>query len=83
MKFNGTVENWDIIWNRFLKSTDAQGKIRLLNCLANIRNESVVNKLLDIALEGNAIRSQDFFTVLNFVSNNVFFGTNIVWNFVQ
>lgn len=78
----GNDENWDEMWERYLKETSAQERSMLLNGLAQVRYPHLLHKYLDNAMNESYIRSQDFFSVLNYISENDI-GTPIVWDFIR
>ncbi|KYB24889.1 Glutamyl aminopeptidase-like Protein [Tribolium castaneum] len=82
----GMVTADEVTWNKvfeiFANETDANEKLKLMNGLANVRNPSLLTKLIDLAKDETYVRSQDYFTLLQYISSNPV-GTPIVWDYVR
>lgn len=42
MQVKGNEENWPIVWDLFIKETDAQEKVKLMASLASVRDPSLL-----------------------------------------
>ncbi|KAI4892086.1 hypothetical protein NFI96_022387 [Prochilodus magdalenae] len=70
MQKEGTRENWEIMFQRYLSTTLAQEKDKLLYGLASTEDITLLSRLLEAAKNENIIRSQDVFTLVRYVSLN-------------
>ncbi|KAL4239647.1 hypothetical protein ACF0H5_000454 [Mactra antiquata] len=82
MSTDGSEEDWDFMWNKYLTETVPQEKIKLLYGLANTKHIWLLNRYLDYCKDSTKIKSQDFFTVLIYVSRNPV-GNSVVWDWVR
>ncbi|KAJ8979934.1 hypothetical protein NQ317_003676 [Molorchus minor] len=73
--FQKLLENYKI-------ENDASEKLKLINGLANVQNTSLLSSLIDLSKNESIVRSQDYFSVLQYISLNPL-GTPLVWNFVR
>ncbi|XP_019765987.2 glutamyl aminopeptidase isoform X2 [Dendroctonus ponderosae] len=82
----GMVKAEESTWNKLLAvyqaETDATEKLKLINGLANVKNSLLLIRLLDLSKNETIVRSQDYFTVLGYISANPT-GTDLVWDFVR
>jgi len=78
----GDPENWEIVFQRFLAEQNAQEKKKLLYGLAQVKEPWILHRFLQLAKNESNVRSQDFFTVLSYVSGNSA-GNPIVWRYMQ
>ncbi|XP_066157252.1 glutamyl aminopeptidase-like isoform X3 [Euwallacea fornicatus] len=79
---NADTATWDKLLAVYQKEPDASEKLKLINGLANVKNLSLLTKLLDLAKDESIVRGQDYFTVLGYISANPT-GTDLVWDFVR
>ncbi|XP_066993050.2 glutamyl aminopeptidase isoform X2 [Anabrus simplex] len=82
MKMNGNEETWDTMWSLYLNEGDAQEKTKLLSGLASVQEPWLLQRFIQYSKNEAFIRSQDFFTVIQLISNNPV-GDPIVWDFVR
>jgi len=80
MQQNGSA--WSQVFQRYMKETDPQEKIRLINCLAATKDSYVLQRFLELAKNESIVRRQDFFTTLRYVASNPI-GKPIAWNFYK
>ncbi|KAK2852812.1 hypothetical protein Q7C36_008013 [Tachysurus vachellii] len=81
MKNSGTEQSWEIMFQRYLSTTLAQEKDKLLYGLASIENVSLLNRLLEASKNEAIVRSQDLFTLVRYVSLNKY-GESMAWDWV-
>ncbi|XP_007238065.3 glutamyl aminopeptidase [Astyanax mexicanus] len=81
MKNSGTVESWEIMFQRYLTASLAQEKDKLLYGLASIEDVSQLSRLLEATKDESIIRSQDVFTLIRYVSLNKY-GESMAWDWV-
>ncbi|XP_063244276.1 glutamyl aminopeptidase-like isoform X1 [Bacillus rossius redtenbacheri] len=73
---------WDKLWDVFLRETDAQERLKLMSGLASVPEPWLLQRLIEYGKNESYVRSQDFFTLLHFISNNPV-GNPIVWEFIR
>lgn len=77
--FNGI---WDKVWGLYSTEKDAQEKLKLMVSLSYVRDNVLLNKYLTLAEDEANVRGQDYFTVLQSISDNDL-GQQLVWNYVR
>lgn len=84
MAETGNEEVWSWMLGLYKRESNAQEKLKLLRGLASITKPWILSHLIDLAVEddGTVFRSQDFFTLLTYMSWNRV-GEPIVWDFVR
>lgn len=82
MKEQSNMGVWEWMWQLYLNEENAQEKLKLLRGLASIQEPWILYKLMDLAKDETKIRSQDYFTLLTYVSWNRV-GEPLVWDFVR
>ncbi len=82
MKSLNDHEVWKFMLERYKVETNAQEKQKLLRGLTAIGEPWILSNLLNLAKDESIIRSQDFFTLLTYMSWNRI-GVPIVWDFVR
>ncbi|RZC34917.1 glutamyl aminopeptidase [Asbolus verrucosus] len=75
-------KTWQQLFEIFTKENDANEKLKLMNGLANVRNPSLLTRLIELAKDETYIRSQDYFTLLQYIASNPI-GTPLVWDYVR
>ena len=78
----GNEEIWKTVWDRYLQEADVQEKTKLLQGLASVQDPYIINQYLILAKNDSFVRSQDYFSVLQYISGNPI-GEPLVWNFVR
>uniref|UniRef100_A0A8C1H9M7 Aminopeptidase n=1 Tax=Cyprinus carpio carpio TaxID=630221 RepID=A0A8C1H9M7_CYPCA len=81
MKKSGSVQNWEIMFRKYLSATLAQEKDKLLYGLASVEDITLLNRLLEAAKNESIVRSQDVFTLVQYVSRNPL-GKTMAWDWV-
>ncbi|KAM4543185.1 glutamyl aminopeptidase isoform 2-T2 [Odontesthes bonariensis] len=79
MKNAGTVEKWNVMFQRYKDTTLAQEKDKLLYGLASVDDVELLYKLLEATKDESVVRSQDLFTVVRYVSLNPL-GQSMAWD---
>ncbi|XP_076253121.1 glutamyl aminopeptidase-like isoform X3 [Rhynchophorus ferrugineus] len=79
---NADEETWNKLLEVYKAETDASEKVKLVNGLANVKNVSLLERLIELAKDVTIVRSQDYFTVLSYISANTE-GTDLVWDFFR
>lgn len=82
MSSGGTEADWDFMWNRFVAETVPQEQTKLMYGLANTKQVWLLNRYLEYCKDPNKIKSQDFFTVVTYISRNPV-GNPITWDWVR
>lgn len=76
-------ELWNVLFeSKFKKETNTQERLKLMAALAATPNVTILAKYLEIAKDESIIRSQDYFTVLSYISMNPK-GEQLVWDFYR
>ncbi|KAM6912940.1 glutamyl aminopeptidase [Xenentodon cancila] len=79
MKNSGTEEKWNVMFQRYIDTTLAQEKDKLLYGLASVENVDLLFRLLEATKNETLVRSQDLFTVVRYVSYNPV-GQSMAWD---
>ena len=82
MKSVGDQELWKWMLDKYMTESNAQEKLKLLRGLTAISEPWILSYLLQLAKDETIIRSQDYFTLLNYLSWNRV-GVPVVWDFVR
>ncbi|KAK7003237.1 hypothetical protein BgiMline_004674 [Biomphalaria glabrata] len=82
MRYGGSDDDWDKIWNKYLTETSPQERDLLLKSLTHVRKPYFIDKILDLALQEKYIKRQDFFGVIQNLAINTA-ATSLLWNWVQ
>ena len=82
MKSVGDQEVWQWMLDKYKEESNAQEKLKLLRGLSVINEPWILSYLLELAKNDTIIRSQDYFTLLTYMSWNRV-GEPIVWDFVR
>ncbi|ESO85815.1 hypothetical protein LOTGIDRAFT_130453 [Lottia gigantea] len=78
----GTSDDWDQIWLKYKQETVPQERVKLLYALSQTKIVWLLTRYLEYANNEDKVRSQDFFTVVNYISRNSI-GKDITWNWVR
>lgn len=81
MKNSGSAASWEIMFQRYVTATLAQEKDKLLYGLASVEDITLLYRLLEATKNESIIRSQDVFTVVQYVSRNKY-GKTMAWDWV-
>jgi len=79
---NTGFEEWQWFFNKFLNTTDASEKSKMMYALAASRKTWILNMYLGYSLDSSKIRSQDAVSVVRYVAFNPV-GKYLAWTFVQ
>ena len=82
MKTEGNQEIWDWMLAKYKSEANAQEKVKLMLGLASINDPDILYNFIQIGKDESVVRSQDFFTLLTYVSSNRI-GEPIVWDFFR
>ena len=82
MKSVGDQELWRWMLEKYMTESNAQEKLKLLRGLTAISEPWILSYLLQLAKDDTIIRSQDYFTLLIYLSWNRV-GVPVVWDFVR
>lgn len=82
IKKGGSEKSWDLMWNLFLKEENAQEKVKLMEGLASATEPWLLQRYIELSKNESNVRSQDFFTVIAFISYNPI-GNPVAWDFLR
>ncbi|XP_033100366.1 glutamyl aminopeptidase-like [Anneissia japonica] len=82
MENAGGQAEWDMMWTQYVTATVSQERTRLLYGLARTRQVWLLCRYLTYAMNETKVRSQDFFTVVNYIADNPV-GNPLVWDWVR
>ena len=82
MRAEGNQEVWKWMLDKYKVESNAQEKLKLLRGLTSIGEPWILSHLLELAKDETIIRSQDYFTLLTYMSWNKI-GEPLVWDFVR
>ena len=82
MRAEGNQEVWKWMLDKYKVESNAQEKLKLLRGLTCIGEPWILSHLLELAKDETIIRSQDYFTLLTYMSWNKI-GEPLVWDFVR
>lgn len=74
--------DWTTVWDRYTTATSGQEKDNLLYALSRTRNLTLIDRLLEYSMDESKIRSQDFFTTINYIASN-HVANDFLWDWVQ
>ncbi|XP_014066097.1 glutamyl aminopeptidase isoform X2 [Salmo salar] len=81
MRNSGTEAKWNLMFERYKTETLAQEKDKLLYGLASVENITLLFNLLEVSKDESIVRTQDLFTVVQYVSLNRY-GKTMAWDWV-
>ncbi|XP_016095631.1 glutamyl aminopeptidase-like [Sinocyclocheilus grahami] len=81
MKKSASVQSWEIMFRKYVSATLAQEKDKLLYGLASVEDITLLHRLLEAAKNESIVRSQDVFTLVQYVSRNPL-GKTMAWDWV-
>lgn len=79
---NTGLEEWKWLFNKFMNTSEASEKSKLMYALAGSRETWILNMYLGYSLDSSKIRSQDAVSVISYVAWNPV-GKYLAWTFVQ
>ncbi|KAF4105637.1 glutamyl aminopeptidase [Onychostoma macrolepis] len=81
MKKSESVQSWEIMFRKYISATLAQEKDKLLYGLASVNDITLLHRLLEAAKNESVVRSQDVFTLVQYVSRNPH-GKTMAWDWM-
>lgn len=63
MLANGNEQNWNAVWDLFLKETDASEKVKLMSALAAVQNPTLLKQYVNNAVKASRIELTLFLTL--------------------
>lgn len=82
MQNSGNETSWNYTLEQYQKTSLAQEKEKLLYGLASVKNVTLLSRYLDLLKDSNLIKTQDVFTVIQYISYNSY-GKTMAWNWIQ
>jgi len=82
MSQKGNTTSWNTMWERYITQTDPQESVKLQYGLAFPKDPWMIQQYLEYAKNESYVRSQDYFSVLQYISLNPA-GLPIVWDFIR
>nr|XP_034492037.1 glutamyl aminopeptidase isoform X2 [Marmota flaviventris] len=82
MQNSGNEASWNYTLEQYQKTSLAQEKEKLLYGLASVKNVTLLARYLDLLKDPNLIKTQDVFTVIQYISYNSY-GKSMAWNWIQ
>ncbi|KAJ8961758.1 hypothetical protein NQ318_021359 [Aromia moschata] len=79
---NASEETWQKMLDVYKSESDASEKLKLVNGLANVQNETLLSSLIELCKNESIVRGQDYFSVMQYISSNPV-GTSLVWDWVR
>ncbi|KAI4543140.1 hypothetical protein MG293_007266 [Ovis ammon polii] len=79
---SGNETSWNYTLEQYQKTSLAQEKEKLLYGLASVKNVTLLSRYLDLLKDSNLIKTQDVFTVIQYISYNSY-GKTMAWNWIQ
>ncbi|XP_077093480.1 glutamyl aminopeptidase [Siphateles boraxobius] len=70
MRNSKSERSWEIMFQKYLSASLAQEKDKLLYGLASVENVTLLHRLLEAAKNESIVRSQDVFSLVQYVSRN-------------
>jgi len=82
MQNSNNPDSWEIMFSRYVNEINSQEKSKLLYGLSQVKEPWILERFLGLAKNESNVRSQDYFTVLSYISYNPT-GNPLVWNFIR
>ncbi|XP_029452010.1 glutamyl aminopeptidase [Rhinatrema bivittatum] len=82
MKHSGDEQSWNYMFERYKTTPLAQEKDKLMYGLASVNNITLLDRYLSYIYNTTLIKSQDAFTVLQYISYNKY-GKTMAWDWVR
>ncbi|KAH9512989.1 hypothetical protein Btru_035539 [Bulinus truncatus] len=82
MKYAGTDEYWNQVWEKYLTEASPQEKEALAMALSSVQQPYLISKLLDAMKNQNGIKTQDFFVFVSRISQNSA-ANHILWDWTR
>ncbi|XP_056125019.1 glutamyl aminopeptidase [Rhinichthys klamathensis goyatoka] len=81
MRNSKSERSWEIMFQKYLSASLAQEKDKLLYGLASVENVTLLHRLLEAAKNESIVRSQDVFSLVQYVSRNTY-GKTMAWEWM-
>ncbi|KAG1950776.1 glutamyl aminopeptidase [Pimephales promelas] len=81
MRNSKSERSWEIMFQKYLSASLAQEKDKLLYGLASVENVTLLYRLLEAAKNESIVRSQDVFSLVQYVSRNTY-GKTMAWEWM-
>ncbi|XP_070544137.1 glutamyl aminopeptidase-like [Ptychodera flava] len=78
----GSKDDWELMFEKYMNEQQASERSRLMYGLAQTRHVWLISRHLDYCWDESIVKSQDFFTVINYMADNPA-ATAIVWDWVR
>ncbi|KAJ8271605.1 hypothetical protein COCON_G00104640 [Conger conger] len=78
---SSSVDQWKVMFQRYLDTTLAQEKDKILYGLASVEDVNLLSQLLEASRNESLVRSQDVFTLIRYVSLNKY-GKTMAWDWM-
>ncbi|NXX16101.1 AMPE aminopeptidase, partial [Podargus strigoides] len=82
MQNSGNETSWNYMFKKYQETSLAQEKEKLLYGLASVKNVTLLDRYLTYVYNTSLIKSQDVFTVLRYISYNVY-GKTMAWDWIR
>ncbi|XP_065212642.1 glutamyl aminopeptidase-like isoform X2 [Planococcus citri] len=77
-----TSEEWNQLYELFLRERNPQDKLRIMRALGGTRQTQTISRYLQLGKNESVVRSQDFLTLISSTAQNPT-ASPIVWDFVR
>ncbi|XP_072192053.1 glutamyl aminopeptidase isoform X2 [Excalfactoria chinensis] len=82
MRNSGNESSWNYMFEKYQETPLAQEKEKLLYGLASVNNITLLDRYLKYVYNSSLIKSQDVFTVLRYISYNMY-GKTMAWDWIR
>ncbi|NXK52704.1 AMPE aminopeptidase, partial [Chauna torquata] len=82
MQNSGNESSWNYMFKTYQETSLAQEKEKLLYGLASVNNITLLDRYLKYIYNTSFIKSQDVFTVLRYISYNIY-GKTMAWDWIR
>nr|XP_036673722.1 glutamyl aminopeptidase-like [Drosophila suzukii] len=82
MQQSTSQSTWEQLFQLFVAETDASEKLKLMYGLTGVLNSQTLFNFLVLAGDENIVRSQDYFTCVQYIAANPV-GESVVWEFFR
>ncbi|XP_015717477.1 glutamyl aminopeptidase [Coturnix japonica] len=82
MQNSGNESSWNYMFEKYQETPLAQEKEKLLYGLASVTNITLLDRYLKYVYNSSLIKSQDVFTVLRYISYNMY-GKTMAWDWIR
>ncbi|NXJ09609.1 AMPE aminopeptidase, partial [Odontophorus gujanensis] len=82
MQNSGNESSWNYMFQTYQETSLAQEKEKLLYGLASVTNIALLDRYLKYVYNSSLIKSQDVFTVVRYISYNIY-GKTMAWDWIR